>query len=160
MKKLFNFIIIIFILPLILVGCSTTLDNSISKAEKVTATIYISDSQGENLIDKEVNIKEVAANSLFNELKFHNVIPKDTKLNSFDKFIDNNENIGIINFSKEFYDFNLGSSGEVLMLNSIAKTYLENLNLDKFKILVDGEEYQSGHILYEKEDYFTLDSIN
>ena len=160
MKKLFSFIMIIFILPLILVGCSSTLDNSVSKNEKVTATIYTSDSQVENLVDKKVNIKEVAADSLFNELKTHNVIPKDTKLNSFDKFIDNNENIGIVNFSKEFYDFNLGSSGEVLMLNSIAKTYLENLNLDKFKILVDGEEYQSGHILYEKEDYFTLDSIN
>ena len=46
-----------------------------------------------------------------------------------------------------------------MMLNSIAKTYIENFDLDKFKILVEDEEYESGHILIEKDEYFTKDSL-
>ena len=99
-------------------------------------------------------------NVLFNELKNNNVITKNTNLISFDTYTKDNQNIGVINFSKEFYDFNLGSYSELLMLNAIAKTYIVNYNLDKFKILIDGNEYESGHISFNKDEYFTLDFID
>lgn len=151
------------LLSLFLVGCSSTskdIETTNTSDGKVIATIYTSDFDTESLVDKKVNVNELTANSVFNELKNINVIPKDTKLKSFSTYSKNNQTIGVIDFSEDFYSFNLGSSGEVLMLNSIAKTYIENFNLDKFKILVDGKEYESGHILFEKDDYFTLDSID
>lgn len=173
MKKFIILITIIFTFSLTVIGCSNTSTDSIpqpnngnmtssdnSSQENIVATIYTSDFQAENLLDKEVTLKELTPDSLFDELKSLSVIPKDTILNSFSTSNKDDEIIGIADFSAKFYDFNLGSSGEILMLNSIAKTYIKNFNLDKFKILVDGEEYESGHILFEKDDYFTLDSID
>ena len=46
------------------------------------------------------------------------------------------------------------------MLNSIAKTYIVNFELDKFKILIEGNEYESGHVSFRENEYFTLDSID
>ncbi|MGL5312695.1 MAG: GerMN domain-containing protein [Peptostreptococcaceae bacterium] len=173
MKKFIILITIIFTFSLTMIGCSNTSTDSPpqpnndnitssdnSSQENVVATIYTSDFQAESLLDNEVTLKELTPDSLFNELKTLNVIPTDTKLNTFNTSNKDNTVIGVADFSEEFYNFNLGSSGEVLMLNSIAKTYIKNFNLDKFKILVDGEEYESGHILFEKNDYFTLDSID
>lgn len=135
--------------------------NSDSKPKKDTsiiATIYTSDIEAENLINKEVSLKELTAESIFEELKNSNVIVKDAKLNGFDNYKDDDDlSVGVANFSSEFYNFNLGSSYESLMLDSIAKTYMENFKLDKFKILVSGEEYESGHILFTENDFFTKD---
>lgn len=133
--------------------------NSDSKKDtSIVATIYTSDVESENLINKEVSLKELTAESIFEELKNANVIVKNAKLNSFDTYKDDDDlSVGIANFSSEFYNFNLGSSYESLMLDSIAKTYIENFKLDKFKILVSGEEYESGHILFTKNDFFTKD---
>ena len=132
MKKFIVFISIILTLLITLIGCSST----------------------------SGNLNELTPNSLFDVLKTSEIIPLETKLNSFNTYKEDGLSIGVVDFSHEFYNFNLGSSGEILMLNSIAKAYMKNFHLDKFKILVDGEEYQSGHILYEKDDYFTLDSID
>lgn len=132
-----------------------------NESNDIIATIYTSDIDSENLINKKVTLKELTAESIFEELKNCDVVTKGTKLNKFESYIDSNNNsVGVINFSKEFYDFNLGSSFEVMMLDSIAKTYIENFNLDKLKILVDGQEYESGHILFQKDDYFMKESFN
>lgn len=169
MKRFIFIFFIITTLSISLIGCSSTFDSdqslSSSNSEKslnnnILATIYTSDYSSESITNKEINLNELNANSLFDELKNQNVISKNTVLNSYDSYKKNNKLIGIIDFSKEFYDFNLGSSGESLMLNSIAKTYIENFKLDKFKILIDGNEYESGHILFEKDDFFTKDDIN
>ncbi len=151
MKKLF----ILFISLIFLSGCTqTTIDTS--STDSVTATIYMSDSQVEKLVSKQVTLDKVSYQSLFSELINNNVIPENCTIKDFS--ISNN--VGFINFSKEFYNSNLGSSAEILMLDSIAKTYLTNLKLDKFKLLVDGREYESGHIILEKDDYFTLENIS
>ncbi|WP_052356554.1 GerMN domain-containing protein [[Clostridium] dakarense] len=172
MKKFIFLFFIITTLFISLVGCSSTSDlnqvietpesEDFSKNNEgdVLATIYTSDSSAENIINKEVTLKELSADSLFNELKKQKVINENTLLNSYNSYKENNQVVGIIDFSKEFYDFNLGSSGESLMLDSIAKTYIDNFKLDKFKILVNGNEYESGHILFEKDDFFTKDGIN
>lgn len=140
---------------------SSSSNKDSTKPNNIIATIYTSDIESENLIDKKVTLKELTAEAIFEELKNCDVITKNTKLNEFKTSKNSkNECIGVINFSKEFYDFNLGSSFEVMMLDSIAKTYIENFNLDKLKILIDGEEYESGHILFEKDDYFMRESFN
>lgn len=172
MKKLIFLFFIIATLFISLVGCSSTSDaNQVidtTKSENfsknnegnVLATIYTSDSSAENIINKEIALKELSSDSLFNELKNQKVINENTALNNYKSYKENGQIIGVIDFSKEFYDSNLGSSGESLMLNSIAKTYIDNFKLDKFKILVNGNEYESGHILFEKDDFFTKDGLS
>lgn len=138
----------------------TLTENNIKEKDDIVAIIYIADSEAENLLDKEVILNELSAKSIFSQLKSNDVISKDTKLNRFKISKSKNGQItGIIDFSEEFYEFNLGSSYEMMMLDSIAKTYIKNFNLDKFKIQVAGENYESGHILLEDNDYFTLDSF-
>ena len=39
------------------------------------------------------------------------------------------------------------------MLNAIANTFIENYELDKLKLLINGENYESGHISHGDEDY-------
>ncbi len=131
-----------------------------NKLDEVTATIYVSDIESGSIVDKTVKVKELTYEAIFEELKNEKIIVSDTTLNSFTTY-ENQENelVGVLNLSKEFYNFNLGSGFESMMLDSIAKTYIENFNLDKFKILIDDKEYESGHILFEENDYFTKDSI-
>ena len=161
MKKITLLITILFGLSII--GCSN-LNNDIDVSQTTTNTlsakIYIPNIEDECLTSQDLIINKLTPNVLFNELKNNNVITKNTNLISFDTYTKDNQNIGVINFSKEFYTFNLGSYGELLMLNSIAKTYIVNFNLDKFKILIDGNEYESGHVSFRENEYFTLDFID
>lgn len=131
-----------------------------NKKDEISATIYVSDVESGSIVDKTVKVKDLTYESIFEELKNEKIIVSDTTLNSFTTY-ENSEKelIGVLNLSKEFYNFNLGSGFESMMLDSIAKTYIENFNLDKFKILIDDNEYESGHILFEENDYFTRDSI-
>ena len=161
MKKITLLITILFGLSII--GCSN-LNNDIDVSQTTTNTlsakIYIPNIEDECLTSQDLIINKLTPNVLFNELKNNNVITKNTNLISFDTYTKDNQNIGVINFSKEFYTFNLGSYGELLMLNSIAKTYIVNFELDKFKILIEGNEYESGHVSFRENEYFTLDSID
>lgn len=161
MKKITLLITILFCLSII--GCSSLnddIDVSETTTNTLSAKIYIPNIEDECLTSQDLIINQLTPNVLFNELKNNNIITKNTNLISFDTYTKDNQNIGVINFSKEFYNFNLGSYGELLMLNSIAKTYIVNFNLDKFKILIEGNEYESGHISFRENEYFTLDFID
>lgn len=46
-----------------------------------------------------------------------------------------------------------GTAGEQVILASIANTFIENFELDKLKLLVNGENYSSGHVEHGDEDY-------
>lgn len=128
--------------------------------EGLVATIYSTDEESLNLVDKKVNLSAITPESILEQLKTCQVIPDKTQVNSFKTYqTENNLSVGIIDFSEDFYNFNLGSGFESMMLNSVAKTYIENFDLNKLKILVDGSEYQSGHILFEKDDYFTQEDF-
>ncbi len=129
-------------------------------SSEVFANIYVSDIDSDSIVNKKVKVNEISSESILEELKNEDVVTSNTSVKSFSTFEDQEDNVvGVLNLSKEFYNFNLGSSFESMMLNSVAKTYIENFNLDKFKILVDDEEYESGHILIDKDEYFTKDSL-
>ena len=139
---------------------STNDSNNTDEDSNVTATIYVSDFESDSIVNKEVKLKEITANTIFDELKSEDIVVSDATIKDFTTYeSQDNKTIGVLNLSKEFYNFNLGAGFESMMLNSIAKTYIENFDLDKFKILVEDEEYESGHILIEKDEYFTKDSL-
>ena len=62
-----------------------------------------------------------------------------------------------VDFSDSIANLNLGSSGEVAVLDSIADTYLDNVDGAKaIYYTINGEPYASGHIqLYPGEAYKT-----
>lgn len=76
---------------------------------------------------------------------------KNVKVNSFTV---NNENIAVIDLSKEMYYTKLGSGPESLMIESMAKTFMSAYETDGLIIKVDGKLYSSGHIILEEGKYF------
>ena len=69
--------------------------------------------------------------------------------------IDKKDKVAIIDFNSAFINRNLGSGVEANVLESIAKTFISGLKLEKLKITVDGKNYESGHIQLEDNYYFT-----
>ena len=93
MKKSIYFFIMLFSCILLVSGCSSTSsdenkDNNNSKGEisstndsnntdedsNVTATIYVSDFESDSIVNKEVKLKEITANTIFDELKSEDIV--------------------------------------------------------------------------------------
>ena len=77
-------------------------------------------------------------------------IAPNTKVNKFNKISDD---IYQLDLSKEFYNSNLGSSAEILLLDSIGKSFTETFDIDKVKLTIDDMKYTSGHIEMQDTDY-------
>ena len=45
------------------------------------------------------------------------------------------------------------------MLNSLALTYSYNYNVNNIRILVNGQNYESGHLFYGDNEYISIESI-
>lgn len=66
-----------------------------------------------------------------------------------------------VNLSSSYYDFSsgLGSAAEIGMLNSLALTYSYNYNVNNIRILVNGQNYESGHLYYGDNEYISIENI-
>ena len=118
------------------------------------AFIYVPNSDATGLTREEV---------LVDCLVEKGVLEADTTVNSFDieggekpgpgvsaDAVGSGERIGTLDLSGIPES---GTAGEVAMLNAIANTFIENYELDKLKLLINGENYESGHIAHEDGDY-------
>ncbi|MDR1774203.1 MAG: GerMN domain-containing protein [Clostridioides sp.] len=118
--------------------------------------VYSYDLDNEELVENKVNVVAITPENLYNELINLKVIPEST-FNSFKVQtvkIDEKENqIGYLDIGSDFMETKYGSSAESCMLDALAKTFKENLKLDKLKLTVDGKNYESGHIILEDSDY-------
>ena len=45
------------------------------------------------------------------------------------------------------------------MLNSLALTYSYNSNVNNIRILVNGENYESGHLFYGDNEHINIENI-
>lgn len=91
-------------------------------------------------------VDELSAQALVDKLIEYGVLEEGTKAISFDTA----DGIGTLNLSQVPTS---GTTGEALMLTSIANTFIENYELDKLKLLVNGKNYSSGHIEQGDNDY-------
>ncbi|EGT4598078.1 GerMN domain-containing protein [Clostridioides difficile] len=118
-----------------------------------SATIYSFDVDKTDLIENKVDLSKIDENTLFEELQKLKVVPESAKLNSFTTKDIDGVKTGILDVSSDFTKSNLGSDAETLMLDSVARTYIKNMNVEQIKITVDGSNYESGHIVLEEGDY-------
>lgn len=91
-------------------------------------------------------VDELSAQALVDKLIEYGVLEEGTKAISFDTA----DGIGTLNLSQVPTS---GTTGEALMLTAIANTFIENYELDKLKLLVNGKNYSSGHIEQGDNDY-------
>lgn len=123
------------------------------KTKTQSATIYSFDVDKTDLIENKVDLNKIDENTLFEELQKLKVVPESAKLNSFTTKDIDGVKTGILDVSSDFTKSNLGSDAETLMLDSVARTYIKNMNVEQIKITVDGSNYESGHIVLEEGDY-------
>ena len=127
------------------------------------AFIYVPNSDSTKLVQERVDLESVMEQALVDCLVERGVLEEDTTVNSFDieggekagpgmgvDAAESGERIGTLDLSKIPES---GTAGETMMLNSIANTFIENYELDKLKLLINGENYESGHTVQGDEDY-------
>ncbi len=132
------------------------------------AFIYVSNSDASGLVRKRVDLEGVTEQSLVDCLIEEGILDEETVVNSFEieggekvgpgmdvDAAESGERIGTLDLSKVPES---GTAGETVMLNAIANTFIENYELDKLKLLVNGENYESGHIVHGDEDYLEFSS--
>ncbi|MFV0520213.1 MAG: GerMN domain-containing protein [Lachnospirales bacterium] len=107
-------------------------------------------------VEVELNTNETIVdvlNELYNNIeneKYSSPLPKGAKVLSVTKGDD--DDYVHVDFSKEFQtNKNWGSGFEAECLSSIANTFCELYKVEKVKLTVEGESYESGHIYLEDD---------
>lgn len=115
------------------------------------AILYYYDAEADKMKSEVIKEEKVDENLILEKLKSKAMLTKDVAINKIDK----KDKVAIIDFNSAFINRNLGSGVEANVLESIAKTFISGLKLEKLKITVDGKNYESGHIQLEDNYYFT-----
>lgn len=87
------------------------------------------------------------------------VISQNTKINSID--LKRTDNLVKVDFSREMLtDMNAGHLLESLIIQSLVNTFGEYYRVDKVYLSLEGEPYQSGHMMIKEGDYFKVEGQN
>lgn len=92
--------------------------------------------------------EELTAQAVVDKLIEYEILDEGTTVISFDI----KESQGILDLSQVPSS---GTTGETLMLTALGNTFIENYELESLKLLVNGENYSSGHIAHGDEDLLT-----
>ncbi len=129
-------------------------------------SIYSGNDDATGLVVNMEGIEELDAQHIVDLLATAGVLEEGTVVNSFE--VEGGEKagpgvevtegaggerIGTLDLSKVPES---GTAGEQVILGSIGNTFIESFELDKLKLLVNGENYSSGHIEHGDEDYLTF----
>lgn len=91
-------------------------------------------------------VDELTAQGLVDKLIEYGVLEEGTKALKFDMA----DGTGTLDLSQVPSS---GSTGDLLMLTAVGNTFIENFELDKLKLLVNGENYSGGHIQLGDNEY-------
>lgn len=98
----------------------------------------------EKIITSKENLAKLIIASLYDE----GVLSENVTLLSFDI----NDELVTINLSKNFQTLisSQGTTGEYFIIGCIANSFIDNYNVEKVQILVEGNTFESGHVLYNE----------
>lgn len=134
-------------------------NNTSSEISESNMVLYTYSVDDDFLVSKTMPMSNIDVHTVFSALKENGVVKKDAKILNYSVKEDEFGKTGLLNLSKEYYNYNLGSTISSGMLNALAQTMLANLDIDKLQILIDGEFYEDGHILLDDSFYFTKTSV-
>ncbi len=143
-------------------------------AESVdVVSIFSGNEDATGLKKTMTEVKELDAQSLVDKLIEEGVLEDGTKVLSFEvtggsddteagpgsekeASTEASEKIGTLDLSQVPSS---GSTGDDLMLGAVGNTFIENFELDKLKLLVNGENYSGGHFEHGDDDYLEYYSM-
>lgn len=126
------------------------LEEEVSNNKKIN--LYIPNIDEDNLKSIEIEVdKQFDEYALLSLLKENNpTIDKNAKVNKFEIKEEDGVKIITLDVNDSIYPKNVGSSEEILMLDSLTKSFLYAFDGDKLEITVDGKVYETGHISLEE----------
>lgn len=142
----------------------TNIENNVPLIQ--TVTLFYPDIDGINLntIDVQVNfntnedLKDVIGKTV-KDLSVYEIFSPNTKINEL--YFSQEDNSVHLDLSKEFVtEMNAGSGFEGMILTSIANTLGTYYGVQNIYLTIDGEPYESGHILLEEGEPITVDYSN
>ncbi|GHU63856.1 hypothetical protein FACS189418_7940 [Clostridia bacterium] len=137
------------------IDLSSTSESTIFEEESVGTSLllYVSNEEMSGLKETEILVGEVSAEVIIQELVKGKILPASAKVLAFT--LKETENLGILDLTGlETY----GISGESLFLASLGNTFTKAFNVDKIRLLIDGENYASGHFEFGDDDYLTYNT--
>jgi len=166
------FFVLFFLLTIYIAGCKiefpVIVDNSNLLNQK-TASVYYINSETDNLVKREVDIKDIDKNKIFSFL-IEKVIenPEEEGIKSAVRtgtkclWIKAEKNIVSLNLSKEFY--NEHNIYDILSLGVIVKTLCSVEGIDSVNIFIEGNPLTNGEgekigILRDSDFVFDADSL-
>ena len=118
------------------------------KSGTYDVTLYQGNEQADGFVTSQVTLKYKTAYSIFKELKARDVISSDVKVNSLEY---KGEEL-VLDLSEEFVTdiLSSGAAGEYIKVGSVVNTFLDAFDVDTLTITVEGDSWESGHIVYDE----------
>ena len=169
MKKNKNklFLSLIIVLLISLVGCNYGATQDEIELKK-SINLYYPNLEDENYYYKTVELNVLKSEEVLPAIvKIYKentlsgteaVLSENSDIISLKTDYDMDEKVLKLDFNKAFLEeMNAGSSYEEMILYSVANTLCEYYEAQKISITIEGDVYESGHILLEQGDYIIPD---
>lgn len=121
-------------------------------ASQANATIYYSSGSFDGLMREKIELQKDAPDDLVSALARHNIVPFDTKVNSFELIESDGTNQIVLDLSKSFstYLSTMSDECETLIIASLTNTMLDTYQADSLCITVDGDVLSTRNRTYEE----------
>ncbi len=118
--------------------------------------VYYGDENAERIISHKIEVDEVTPEVIIEQLEIVNILPEGVQILEFEEQKENGSYALHLDFSEEFQTqlFQMGTSGEYIIINSVVNTFLDAYDADKVRITVDGMVLESGHAIYDDYLFF------
>lgn len=124
-----------------------------STSEKYEITYYTYDIDSEKLSEHKKNVDEISVGNVIKALISEKVLQKGTDVNKAKvEKIDGVRTL-VVDVNDKFMNSNLGSGAETLMLQSFTNSLIKTFKVEQVKLTVNGENYSSGHIFIDNNEY-------
>ena len=112
--------------------------------ELIRMTVYYPDENAIGFLTKEMEGKTLSFLEAMIEV---GVLNEDVKVNSMAR----EDTHLTIDFNQAFRDIicTMGTSGERMIIGSVVNTLIANYEVETVSITVDGETWESGHVIYD-----------
>lgn len=111
-------------------------------------SIYVPNDDATGLVKDLDSVDELTAQSLVDKMVELGILEEGTQVLKFEE----KDGVGTLDLDRIPSS---GTAGETMMLTAIGNMFTENFELDKIRLLVNGENYSSGHIEFGDDDYLT-----
>lgn len=121
-------------------------------AEGISLHIYSGDEQAENIVQKTVYVEEVTEQIVMEQLLEALLMDASCGLKGITFGMHGGDKVIMLDMNQAFSDYLnlLGTSGEYIVMGSLANTFLDCYQCDLLLITVEGKVLKTGHNIYEE----------